>query len=255
MCLFIWLFVSSVSAPSVLDCLQLVYHVDFPMSIVLPRSTLRYYERVFNFLLQLRYCTWATTDAYEILKMRDPGHEVLSPNAGQYDVRQYRFLQMYRHEMHHFLRCLLEHLNLHAFQATYLQFKADITDVQGLDELITLHIKYLQKVSFRCVQHLLLIEDWIFFILIMTFFCRCLLHKKALPLRRILHKIFAIVVTFRYRLLSFTKALKGPYSSDALPSRMTTGFLELQATYKEFKESSTFLCRGKYLFDIIFNDF
>lgn len=52
--------------PNVLDCLSLVYKVDFPLNIVLPSDTIGKYDEVFKYLLKLHRVSWVLKKVFQV---------------------------------------------------------------------------------------------------------------------------------------------------------------------------------------------
>ncbi len=58
---------------SALDCLELTYHVAWPLNVVVTDSSLRKYNSIFSFALKLRRVVWSLNDVAHRLK-RDGAH-------------------------------------------------------------------------------------------------------------------------------------------------------------------------------------
>lgn len=51
----------------VLDCLSLSYKVDWPLNIILPADTIKKYDEVFKYLLQLHRVSWVQKKTFEVV--------------------------------------------------------------------------------------------------------------------------------------------------------------------------------------------
>jgi len=66
------------------------------------------------------------------------------------DSRQLRQLQLYRHEMQHFVRVLHEYIANEVVTVSWHEFEADLgRHLTGLDDLCQRHLNYLHKCRFR----------------------------------------------------------------------------------------------------------
>jgi len=66
------------------------------------------------------------------------------------DGRQLRQLQLYRHEMQHFVRVLHEYIASEVVTVSWHEFEADLSQhLAGVDDLRQRHLNYLHKCRFR----------------------------------------------------------------------------------------------------------
>jgi len=66
------------------------------------------------------------------------------------DSRQLRQLQLYRHEMHHFVRALHEYIANEVVTVSWHEFETGLgQDLAGVDDLRQRHLSYLHKCCFR----------------------------------------------------------------------------------------------------------
>ena len=54
--------------PRALDCLELHYHLDWPVNVVITDSCLTRYNMIFCFMLQLKRVAWCLNDIWYRLK-------------------------------------------------------------------------------------------------------------------------------------------------------------------------------------------
>ncbi|XP_074657385.1 gamma-tubulin complex component 6-like [Tubulanus polymorphus] len=190
---------------SAINCLDLQYKVKWPLNIVITDNCLDKYNRVFTFMLQMKRISWIIKDIWHRLK-----HDA-TVNDMTRSV-QFRHLQTYRHEMDHFVHTMQGYLSTQVIHVTWKQFQEDLdNNVQNLDDLHERHSEYLNKAIFRC-----------------------LLNTKAAPIMKVIQDIFNIIIRFRSQIIWSPWKLKNDQMVHA-------GFLHAKASYKSFKQYSTFL--------------
>ncbi|KAL7982711.1 hypothetical protein Chor_010309, partial [Crotalus horridus] len=87
------------NAPDALTCLDLRYKVDWPLNIVITENCMNKYNKIFSFLLQLKHMVWTLKDVWFHLK-----RTALVKHAS--NSVQFRQLQLYKHEMQHFVKVI-----------------------------------------------------------------------------------------------------------------------------------------------------
>ncbi|ELK24639.1 Gamma-tubulin complex component 6 [Myotis davidii] len=160
------------NAPDVLSCLELRYKVDWPLNIVITESCLSRYSGIFSFLLQLKLMMWTLKDVCFHLKRT----ALVSPAAGSVQFRQ---LQLFKHEMQHFVKVIQGYIANQILHVTWCEFRARLATVGDLEEIQRAHAEYLHKAVFRG-----------------------LLTEKAAPVMNIIHSVFSLVLKFRSQLIS-----------------------------------------------------
>nr|XP_055110264.1 gamma-tubulin complex component 6 isoform X1 [Symphalangus syndactylus] len=129
------------NAPDVLSCLELRYKVDWPLNIVITEGCLSKYSGVFSFLLQLKLMMWALKDICFHLKRT----ALLSHMASSVQFRQ---LQLFKHEMQHFVKVIQGYIANQILHVTWCEFKARLATVGDLEEIQRAHAEYLHKAVF-----------------------------------------------------------------------------------------------------------
>nr|XP_051695172.1 gamma-tubulin complex component 6 [Oryctolagus cuniculus] len=194
------------NAPDVLSCLELRYKVDWPLNIVITESCLSKYGAIFSFLLQLKLMMWTLKDICFHLKRT----ALLSHAACSVQFRQ---LQLFKHEMQHFVRVTQGYVASQILHVSWCEFRARLAEVGNLEELQRAHAEYLHKAVFRG-----------------------LLTEKAAPVMNIIHSVFSLVRKFRSQLISQAWApAAGPRGSEH------PNFALMQQSYQAFKYYSHFL--------------
>uniref|UniRef100_A0A8C5MGH1 Gamma-tubulin complex component 6 n=1 Tax=Leptobrachium leishanense TaxID=445787 RepID=A0A8C5MGH1_9ANUR len=195
------------TAPDTLNCLDLKYRIDWPLSIVVTESCMNKYNKVFSFLLQLKHMVWTLTDVWFHLK------RTALVNDASASV-QYRQLQLYRHEMQHFVKVIQGYISNQILHVTWCEFRNRLRTVTNLEEIYRTHAEYLNKALFRG-----------------------LLTEKAAPLMNIIHSIFSLILKFRLQLIS------QPWTCDKGKQTAAThpNFTLMQQSYNTFKYYSDFL--------------
>ncbi|XP_039718938.1 gamma-tubulin complex component 6 [Pteropus medius] len=188
------------NAPDVLSCLELRYKVDWPVNIVITESCLSRYSGIFSFLLQLKLMMWTLKDVCFHLKRT----ALASPAAGSVQFRQ---LQLFKHEMQHFVKVIQGYVASQILHVTWCEFRARLAVVGDLEDIQRAHAEYLHKAVFRG-----------------------LLTERAAPVMNIIHSVFSLVLKFRSQLIS------RPWGPAEHPN-----FALMQQSYSTFKYYSHFL--------------
>nr|XP_006212657.1 gamma-tubulin complex component 6 [Vicugna pacos] len=194
------------NAPDVLSCLELRYKVDWPLNIVVTESCLSRYSGIFSFLLQLKLMMWTLKDICCHLKRTAR----VSQAAGSVQFRQ---LQLFKHEMQHFVKVTQGYIANQILHVTWREFRARLASVGDLEEIQRAHAEYLHKAVFRG-----------------------LLTEKAAPVMNVIHSIFSLVLKFRSQLISQPWGpASGPRGAEH------PNFALMQQSYSTFKYYSHFL--------------
>ncbi|XP_029811569.1 gamma-tubulin complex component 6 isoform X3 [Suricata suricatta] len=211
------------NAPDVLNCLELRYKVDWPLNIVVTESCLSRYSGIFSFLLQLKLMMWTLKDICFHLKRT----ALVSRAAGSVQFRQ---LQLFKHEMQHFVKVTQGYIANQILHVTWCEFRARLARVGDLEEIQRAHAEYLHKAVFRGLSprapHPLQLPP----------VPRGLLTEKAAPVMNVIHSIFSLVLKFRSQLIS------QPWvPACGLQGAEHPNFALMQQSYSTFKYYSHFL--------------
>ncbi|KAG5274162.1 hypothetical protein AALO_G00159870 [Alosa alosa] len=190
--------------PDSLNCLELRYKVDWPLNIIISDSCMNKYNRLFSFLLQLKHMVWTLRDVWFQLKRTARVKGV----AGSVQFHQ---LQLYRHEMQHFVKVIQGYLANQILQVSWSEFTTKLGSVSDLDAIHRTHADYLNRAIFRG-----------------------LLTEKAAPVMNIIHSIFSLILKFRAQLVS--QPWECQQGETVHPS-----FIAMQQSYNTFKYYSHFL--------------
>ncbi|KAF7659421.1 hypothetical protein LDENG_00298380 [Lucifuga dentata] len=191
-------------APDSLNCLELRYKVDWPLNIIITDSCMNKYNRLFSFLLQLKHMVWSLRDVWFHLK-----RTALVKGAGR--SVQFRQLQLYRHEMQHFVKVIQGYIANQILQVSWSEFTAKLATASDLDAIHRTHADYLNRAIFRG-----------------------LLTEKAAPVMNIIHSIFSLILKFRAQLIA------QPWDSQQRET-VHPSFIAMQQSYNTFKYYSHFL--------------
>ena len=152
--------------------LSLTYQASWPDNIVLSMDTVSKYSLILDFQLELRLAMlsleldWANENLVvrrDKKSTKDLMHKV----------------NLMRHEMMHFIRNLNDYVSSQVLEISWREFQDNLmTKVTCLDDLITMHEKYLNRALFRC-----------------------LLNSKAAPVMKLVRDIFSSITKFS-RLIS-----------------------------------------------------
>ncbi|XP_044085061.1 gamma-tubulin complex component 6 isoform X2 [Neovison vison] len=130
------------NAPDVLSCLELRYKVDWPLNVVLTEGCLSRYSGIFSFLLQLKLMMWTLKDVCFHLKRA----ALVSRAASSVQFRQ---LQLFKHEMQHFVKVTQGYIANQILHVTWCEFRARLAQVGDLEDIQRAHAEYLHKAVFR----------------------------------------------------------------------------------------------------------
>ncbi|XP_041852444.1 gamma-tubulin complex component 6 [Melanotaenia boesemani] len=191
-------------APDSLNCLELRYKVDWPLNIIITDSCMNKYNRLFSFLLQLKHMVWSLRDVWFHLK-----RTALVKGAGC--SVQFRQLQLYRHEMQHFVKVIQGYIANQILQVSWSEFTAKLATASDLDAIHRTHADYLNRAIFRG-----------------------LLTDKAAPVMNIIHSIFSLILKFRAQLIA------QPWDNQQ-GEAVHPSFIAMQQSYNTFKYYSHFL--------------
>ncbi|XP_054476392.1 gamma-tubulin complex component 6 [Anoplopoma fimbria] len=191
-------------APDSLNCLELRYKVDWPLNIIITDSCMNKYNRLFSFLLQLKHMVWSLREVWFHLK-----RTALVKGAGR--SVQFHQLQLYRHEMQHFVKVMQGYIANQILQVSWSEFTAKLDSASDLDAIHRTHADYLNRAIFRG-----------------------LLTEKAAPVMNIIHSIFSLILKFRAQLIA------QPWGSQQ-GEAVHPSFVAMQQSYNTFKYYSHFL--------------
>uniref|UniRef100_A0A8C3AHQ7 Gamma-tubulin complex component 6 n=1 Tax=Cyclopterus lumpus TaxID=8103 RepID=A0A8C3AHQ7_CYCLU len=191
-------------APDSLNCLELRYKVDWPLNIIITDSCMNKYNRLFSFLLQLKHMVWSLREVWFHLK-----RTALVKGAGR--SVQFHQLQLYRHEMQHFVKVMQGYIANQILQVSWSEFTAKLASASDLDAIHRTHADYLNRAIFRG-----------------------LLTEKAAPVMNIIHSIFSLILKFRAQLIA------QPWGSQQ-GEAVHPSFIAMQQSYNTFKYYSHFL--------------
>ncbi|XP_026524780.1 gamma-tubulin complex component 6 [Notechis scutatus] len=194
------------NAPDALTCLDLRYKVDWPLNIVITENCMNKYNKIFSFLLQLKHMVWTLKDVWFHLK-----RTALVKHAS--NSVQFRQLQLYKHEMQHFVKVIQGYIANQILHVSWCEFGNKLSSVGNLEEIYRTHAEYLNKAIFRG-----------------------LLTEKAAPVMNIIHSIFSLILKFRSQLISQSWNFDSSKHVAVHPN-----FGLMQQSYNTFKYYSHFL--------------
>nr|XP_047122546.1 gamma-tubulin complex component 6-like isoform X2 [Hydra vulgaris] len=225
----------NVSEVSVLDFLELRYGVPWPCNIVVTENSIIKYNKVFSFLLRLKKAGWSLQEVW--LNLKKAGYSRKA--ASSPELRQ---LQLFRHEMQHFVNNLERYIVNQILHVSWREFQQDLRQkVHSLDDLHKCHVNYLNRIIFRS-----------------------LLSKNATPVYKLITDIFGLILKFEGRLRL------SPWENDKQTGYVKHPFFsKLKSIHETFKHCTEFLfsiisklVRGGYqdhlddlLLQVNFNDF
>ncbi|XP_021938157.1 gamma-tubulin complex component 6 isoform X3 [Zootermopsis nevadensis] len=135
----------SYSSPLLLDCIVLQYRMAWPLNIIFTETALQKYNDIFGYLLRLRRISWVLEEDFHYLKRE------AEDKPGLLRSPQYHRLQLYRHEMTHFVRALQNYVTATVLQASWVEFLQKLQNACTLDDLYRIHVTHVKMVLFRCL--------------------------------------------------------------------------------------------------------
>nr|CAD7438683.1 unnamed protein product [Timema bartmani] len=127
------------SSPEVLSCLYLRYRVSWPLNTLITEEALKRtylnvslpvrYDAVFGFLLKLRRISWVLEEDFHWLK------RLSEPWVQGSD---YHKVQLWRHEMTHFVYATQNYVTSVALQSSWSEFQQDLKGALNLEDLCLL---------------------------------------------------------------------------------------------------------------------
>ncbi|XP_037539663.1 gamma-tubulin complex component 6 [Nematolebias whitei] len=124
---------------------------------------------------------------------------------------QFHQLQLYRHEMQHFVKVIQGYIANQILQVSWTEFTAKLATANDLDAIHRTHADYLNRAIFRG-----------------------LLTDKAAPVMNIIHSIFSLILKFRAQLIA------QPWDKQQ-GEAVHPSFIAMQQSYNTFKYYSHFL--------------
>ncbi|GFR77494.1 gamma-tubulin complex component 6 [Elysia marginata] len=196
------------NAANSLSCLELRYTVKWPLNVILTRDSMKKYCKIFSFLLQLKRVVWTLKDVWHRLK-RDA-----LVVRGASSSTQFRHLQLHRQEMEHFVKAMQGYITSQVIHVSWQEFQAELAQpIAGLSQLQARHQRYVDKAV-----------------------AKCMLHKKAAEVMKIIQDIFNLILKFRSQLVSASWRSAGPGGEAVHPN-----FEAIVHTHKSFHVYSFFL--------------
>ncbi|KAJ8047650.1 Gamma-tubulin complex component 6 [Holothuria leucospilota] len=194
------------NAIDILDCLELKYTVEWPTNIVITDACHTVYNRIFLFLLKLKRTAWVLKDIHYQLE-----RSAKMQNASR--SYQYHQLQLFRHEMQHFVSVMQSYVVNQVIHVSWEEFQQTLKhNVHNLDDLRGQHNTYLNSATQRC-----------------------LLNKKAAPVMKVITDILSLVLKVR------TQLMAERWSINRNGECIHPSFQNIKKSYAAFKEYSTFL--------------
>lgn len=142
--------------------------MDWPLNVVITEGCLSKYSGVFSFLLQLKLMMWALKDiCFHLKRTGEAPPELSAPHpwleaaltsalcplpallSHMASSVQFRQLQLFKHEMQHFVKVIQGYIANQILHVTWCEFRARLATVSDLEEIQRAHAEYLHKAVFR----------------------------------------------------------------------------------------------------------
>ena len=105
--------------------------------------------QIFGYLLKLCRISWVLEEDFLHLKREAKNRPGLLRSS------QYHRLQLYRHEMTHFVHALQNYVTSIVLEASWVEFLQNLKNANTLDDLYRMHVVYIKMVLFRWVSFVL----------------------------------------------------------------------------------------------------
>jgi hypothetical protein len=102
--------------------------------------------QIFGYLLRLCRISWVLEEDFRRLKRE------AEDRPGLLHSSQYHCLQLYRHEMTHFVHALQNYVTASVLEASWVEFLQNLKNASTLDDLYRMHVVYIKMVLFRWVS-------------------------------------------------------------------------------------------------------
>jgi hypothetical protein len=118
------------------DLVGLSYYLPTPLNFVIRDDTIEKYSKLFFFLLKLRRAQHTLAVLWTVLQNKSNSRQIDSV---------FHNLTLLRHEMQHFVSSLQNYVFSQVAEIAWNDFCNKVSQVQTLNELITLHDRYVQN--------------------------------------------------------------------------------------------------------------
>ena len=149
-----------------LEKTALLYDIEWPLSIVLHEESLKKYSKVFVFLMRVKQSLWAlqqikAKDLAETLGFEEEEksfeEDSLRRNAEEEDedspsLKMHRILLL-RSWLFHFVGNVHSYFMTRVLHSTELELKSDLAECRDLDQIISVHDAYIDRIHDRCFLH------------------------------------------------------------------------------------------------------
>ncbi|KAH8411093.1 hypothetical protein KR222_002373 [Zaprionus bogoriensis] len=129
-----------------LSAFTLHWKLNWPLNLIISVESLSKYTQIFSHLLKLRHVSVMLDRSYQYLQQLGKLH-----GRALFMSAQYRYLQMVRYKLSHFLITLQNHLDTNVFQVTWQAFNEKLCSVDSVEGLYHRHAEYLKQIVFLCL--------------------------------------------------------------------------------------------------------
>ncbi|XP_076082498.1 gamma-tubulin complex component 5-like [Mytilus galloprovincialis] len=168
---------------NITDCVKLQFKVPWPVNVVINSQCQQVYNEIFCFLLQIKrakYCLdelrFFDLEKDNILHSISTDDITISMNDGLSQPARIHRMQVLRMRLLHFVNSLHNYIMTRILHSTGLEFKEELQKATDLDQIISVHTKFVNKIHERC-----------------------LLHKKVAFLKEAVMRVLNLILTFQSR--------------------------------------------------------
>ena len=129
--------VSAKNGIEALSRVQLNYHAEWPINLVVTQAALNKYNRVFLFILQIKRALFCLKEIFDWSKQR--------PLAATHKA------QLFQAELRHFVNALNHYVMTRVVQTMWKEQKEKISMASNINDLTSTHIRYVDTVLRCCL--------------------------------------------------------------------------------------------------------
>ena len=168
---------------NITDCIKLQFKVPWPVNVVINSQCQQVYNEIFCFLLQIKrakYCMdelrFFDLEKENILQSISMDDVSISMDGDSPRPARIHRMQVLRMRLLYFANSLHNYIMTRILHSTGLEFQDELRKATDLDQIISVHTKYVNKIHERC-----------------------LLHKKVAFLKEAVMRVLNLILTFQAR--------------------------------------------------------
>ncbi|EDV20409.1 uncharacterized protein TRIADDRAFT_61053 [Trichoplax adhaerens] len=145
-----------------LSCLDLQYEVAWPLDIVIDSFAMDYYNKIFRFLLQIKWALWQLEDLSfgdlvrpnldeSDIEAEEKSSDYLTPSDDIEKSSLLHQMHILRFKLIHFVNALHQYMMSKVLYSSGIEFQDRLEKASDLDEIIEIHKRYIKTLHDRCL--------------------------------------------------------------------------------------------------------